>query len=130
MRSGYEGDSSIIFSFIQGASSFPFNKKYRKDFKVVVKMALLTLLCSRVLSKVELCCNFHTLEMQMTCFKAYYICFSNRSPQFKENRVRVSWISKNYRQLSVYHVTEYNYIGRKHKISSIFPLHIGKNKNI
>lgn len=106
--------SSIIFPFIQGASSFLFNKKYRKGFKVFVTMTLLTLLCSRVLSKLEVCCNFHTLEMQMTCFKAYYICFSNRSPQFKENRVGFSCTSENYRQHSVYHLnTEYSYVKQK-----------------
>lgn len=68
--------SSIIFSFIQGASFFLFNKKYRKGLKVFVKMALVTLLCSSVLSREELYCNFHIVEMQMACFKAYCICFS------------------------------------------------------
>lgn len=46
-------------------------------------MTLLALLCSSVLSKIlAQCSNFYTLEMQMVCFQAYFICFSQQISVF------------------------------------------------
>lgn len=121
--------SSVILSLIQGASSLLFNKKYRKGFKVFVKGALLTLLNSSVLSRVELYYDFHTVEMQIACFKAYCVCFSSRSPLFKQNRAGVGQICENYRQHSAYHLnTEYNYVKQETKCHPNFLSNMGQKQ--